>query len=86
MNVYLLWHMRPLEGQEDLDPAMNHIETDDKLCGAFSSEDQAEGARQRLLEQPGFKDYPDAFYVASYELDKVEWTEGFVSLGPDDEP
>ena len=27
VDVYLLWHMRPLEGQEDLDPEMDHIET-----------------------------------------------------------
>jgi hypothetical protein len=30
MNAYLLWHMRPLEGQEDLDREMDHVETNDK--------------------------------------------------------
>jgi hypothetical protein len=86
MNIYLLWHMRPLEGQEDLDPEMNYIETDDKLCGAFSTEDQAENARQQLLEQPGFKDYPDAFGVQACELDRVLWTEGFITLADDEDP
>ena len=38
MEVYLLWHMRPLEGQKELDPEMNHIETDDKLCGVYSTQ------------------------------------------------
>ncbi len=37
MEVYLLWHMRPLEGQEDLDPEINHIKTNDKLCGGYST-------------------------------------------------
>ena len=35
VDIYLLWHMRPLEGQEDLDPEMHHIETEDKLCGVY---------------------------------------------------
>jgi hypothetical protein len=26
MDVYLRWHMRPLEGQEDLDPEMTYID------------------------------------------------------------
>ncbi len=37
VEVYLLWHMRPLEGQEDLDPGINHIKTNDKLCGVYST-------------------------------------------------
>ena len=84
MNVYLLWHMRPLEGQEDLDPEQHHIETDDKLCGAYSSKTRAEEARQQLLKQPGFKNYPDNFYVAEYEVDKIEWAEGFVTEAVND--
>jgi hypothetical protein len=79
VEVYLLWHMRPLEGQEDLDPEMNYIETEDKFCGAFSTEATAEAARQQLLRQPGFRDYPNDFYVAHHEVDKLEWTEGFVT-------
>jgi hypothetical protein len=77
--------MRPLEGQEDLDPEMNYIETDDKLCGVFSSEEEAERARGQLTTQPGFRDYPNDFQVSAYELDKIEWTEGFVTVGGDDE-
>jgi hypothetical protein len=85
VDVYLLWHMRPLEGQEDLDPQQDYIETEDKVCGVFSTPNQAEDARQKLLKQPGFRDYPDAFYLASYELDKIEWTEGFVTVAVDEE-
>ena len=79
MDVYLLWHMRPLEGQEHLDPEMDYIETNDKLCGVFSSEARADEARQLLLRQPGFSDYPDDFHVDTYEVDTITWAEGFVS-------
>jgi len=79
MEAYLLWHMRPLEGQEHLDPAMNHIETDDKLCGVFSTQTRVSSARQQLVTQPGFSDYPEAFLIADYEIDQVQWTEGFVT-------
>ncbi|MPR00121.1 hypothetical protein GB931_19790 [Modestobacter sp. I12A-02628] len=77
MDVYLLWHMRPLEGQEELDPEVDPIETDDKLCGVFSSEAQAEAARRQLIIQPGFIEYPDDFYLGAHPLDEITWTEGF---------
>lgn len=80
MEVYLLWHLKPLEGQEDLDPEMNYIETDDKLCGVYSSHARADEARARLVMQPGFRDYPDAFGIDVYELDEVQWTEGFITV------
>jgi hypothetical protein len=79
VDVYLLWHMRPLEGQEDLDPEMNYIETDDKLCGVFSTQAAAELARERLTAQPGFRDYPNDFLVSAYELDAITWEGGFVT-------
>jgi homoserine kinase type II len=85
VDVYLLWHMRPLEGQEDLHPEMDYIETDDKLCGVFSSEEEAERARGQLTTQPGFRDYPNDFLVSAYELGKITCAEGFVTVGVDDE-
>lgn len=84
MIVFLLWHMRPLEGQEDLDPEMDHIETDDKLCGVFSTRERAEDARQQLREVEGFRDYPNDFSIDEYDIDHVQWESGFVSLGPED--
>ncbi len=80
MEVYLLWHMRPLEGQEELDPEMSHLETDDKLCGVYSTQARAENARQELAAQPGFTSYPNAFLIDAYEVDKAQWTEGFVTV------
>jgi hypothetical protein len=80
MEVYLLWHMRPLEGQEDLDRDMVHIETEDKFCGVFSTQAQAEAARRELSAQPGFQDYPDDFGIDVYALDELQWKEGFVTV------
>jgi len=79
MEIYLLWHMRPLEGQAGLDPEMTHIETDDKLCGVYSTRALAETARSQLATQPGFSSYPDAFLIDEYKVDQLQWTEGFVT-------
>lgn len=80
MDVHLLWHMRPLEGQEDRDPEMNYIETEDKLCGVYSTQTRAEEARSQLVTQPGFSDYPDALSIDEYEVDERQWAEGFVTV------
>jgi homoserine kinase type II len=84
MNVYALWHERPLEGQEDLDPVGDYIDTEDKLCGIFSSRDRAEQARRQLVEQPGFRDYPNDFHLYEHEVDTMQWTEGFITLADDE--
>jgi hypothetical protein len=84
VDVYLLWHMRPLGGRQGLDPEQDYIETDDKLCGVFSTEASAEEARQQLVKQPGFKEFPEDFYVGEYELDKIQWADGFVTVQVDE--
>jgi hypothetical protein len=80
MIVFLLWHMRPL-GPDETD---EEGETDDKLCGVFSTKESAEAARQQLIQLEGFRDYPEDFLVDEYDVDRVQWESGFVSLGPDD--
>ena len=80
MIVFLLWHMRPL-GPDETD---EESETDDKLCGVFSTRERAEVARQQLIQLQGFRDYPDDFLVDEYDVDRVQWESGFVSLGPED--
>lgn len=77
--VYGLWHMRPIDPTLNLNPEEDYFETDDKLCGIFSTEHKAKEAQRSLVEQPGFRDYPDAFFLAGYELDKMEWVEGFTT-------
>jgi hypothetical protein len=78
MNVFLLWHMRPLDETETDEVG----ETNDKLCGAFSSRERAEAAQRQLVKQEGFRDFPDAFLIDEYTVDEVQWQEGFVSLRP----
>jgi hypothetical protein len=70
IEVYLLWHMRPLSDDE----------TDDKLLGVYSSEESAKRRIRSASNVPGFADYPDAFMIDRYQVDKDEWTEGFVSV------
>jgi hypothetical protein len=67
VDVYLLWHMRPREGQEDIDPGLNHTEAEDKLSGAYSTEDRAREAQLRLVLQPGSKDHSNHFHVAAHQ-------------------
>lgn len=78
--VFLLWHMRPL-GPDEAD---QDGETDDKLCGVFSTRERAEDAGRQSTELEGFRDYPDAFMVDECEVDQLDWATGFVSLGPED--
>ncbi|MDT8975750.1 hypothetical protein RQP50_05795 [Paenibacillus sp. chi10] len=30
-----------------------------------------------MYDEPGLRDYLDAFYISEYEIDKDNWTEGF---------
>jgi hypothetical protein len=80
MTVFLLWHMRPL-GHDETD---EEGETNDKLCGVFSTKERAEAARQQLITLEGFSDYPEDFLVDEYDVDQVQWESGFVRLGSND--
>jgi hypothetical protein len=33
---------------------------------------------KRLLQQPGFREYPRGFCIDKYEVDRDHWVEGFV--------
>jgi len=67
-KVFLLWH----------DYVLNECDAV-KLLGVFTEHRLAEEARERLVLQPGFRDHPDDFEILEYELNKDEWTEGFVT-------
>jgi hypothetical protein len=67
-TVYVLQHSYELDGCEEA-----------KLIGIYTSAASAEGAKQRLRLQPGFRDQPDNFVVDAYELDADHWKEGFVT-------
>jgi hypothetical protein len=75
-KVYLLWHRRPMEG------GIDEHDTNDKLVGVYSSAGEADAAKQRKLHFEGFRDYPDCFEVAEYEIDRDDWSEGFFEGEP----
>jgi hypothetical protein len=64
--VYILWHSYEDEDHED-----------SKLIGVYSTEELAESAKLKVVNQSGFKTYPDAFIIDEYEINKDNWTEGF---------
>ncbi len=70
--VYLLRHTYEY-GEE-----MEHEET--KIIGIYSSREKAEEVIKRFVLLPGFKNYPEEYFVIEeYLLDKdMWWTEGFI--------
>lgn len=54
-------------------------EEETKFIGVYSSKDKAENAIERLSKQPGFRDFPDHFYIDEYEIDRDNWSEGFIT-------
>jgi hypothetical protein len=69
-HLFLLWHVH--RHGDDLE--------DEKLIGVYSTEQAARAAQDRVFSQPGFRDQPEGFEIASYRLDRDNWLEGFVSL------
>lgn len=56
-------------------------EEDVKLIGVYSTRNAAQGAIDRLKQQPGFRDAPEGFSVDRYGLDEDSWAEGYVTVG-----
>lgn len=65
--VHLRWFVREALKVEDAE----------MLIGVYSSEEQAKSAIQRLRDKPGFSDFRQGFQIASYELDRDHWVDGF---------
>ena len=53
-------------------------EKETRFIGVYSSKEKAEKAIERLSKQPGFKEFPDHFYIDEYGIDQDNWSEGFV--------
>ena len=69
-TIYMLWHVREtVSGHED-----------EKFIGAYSTEDKAKEAIERLKTQVGFKEYPNDFQIHPCILDETGWEEGFVTV------
>jgi hypothetical protein len=75
-QIFILTHVLELsEDQEDV-----------KLIGVYSTQEQAEAARGRAQQRPGFAEHADTFFIQAYELDRDHWEEGFdVDEAGDDE-
>ena len=65
--VHLLWFVQEWEQEEDTE----------LLIGVYDSEANAKAAIERLRDKPGLVDFPQGFQIASYEVNKDHWTEGF---------
>lgn len=69
-RVVILFHVHELdEGEEDV-----------KIIGVYSDQGQADAAQARASLLPGFSEAPEGFQWGEYELDRDEWTEGYVTL------
>lgn len=61
--VYLLLHRRP---------KYDNLK-DEKLIGIYSTKEKAEKVMKSYIELPGFRDYPNDFFLEEYELDSTAW-------------
>jgi hypothetical protein len=66
--IYLLWFVHALDTAEE----------DELFIGAYSTAEEANAAIERLKNKPGFADAPDGFQIHPYEINRDDWTEGFV--------
>ncbi|MDT0629954.1 hypothetical protein [Alteromonas sp. W364] len=64
--VYILWHSYEESEVED-----------SKLIGVYSTIENAEIARDKLVTKPGFSSHPNGFLIDKYQLDQDHWTSGF---------
>jgi hypothetical protein len=69
-SVWILHHVHEFKaGHEDV-----------KLIGVFETAEGADAARVRVSNQPGFKDYPEGFFIDKHMLGMLGWVEGYVTL------
>ena len=67
-SVFLLWYVH----------APDTANENELLIGAYTAEEEAKSAIERLRDRPGFVNGPDGFQVHRYELNRDNWTDGFV--------
>lgn len=79
-SVFIVQHLHILpEEVEDV-----------KIIGICRNRESAIAAVERVRRQPGFCDFPsiveegEGFHITGYPLDKDHWSEGFVTLLPED--
>jgi hypothetical protein len=67
-SVFILWYVRNKD-TDDEDPL---------LIGVYRTKDDANAAIDRLVTKPGFVDAPAGFEYHECEINKDDWTEGFI--------
>jgi hypothetical protein len=75
MEVFILHHIHTFDDCEE----------DVKLIGVYSSKALATAAISRLQNQPGFSNTPEGFVISAYQLDVDHWTEGYVTIGSEED-
>ncbi|MGO9641253.1 MAG: SPOR domain-containing protein [Candidatus Acidiferrales bacterium] len=58
--------------------APDSADEDELLIGAYSTEEEAKAAIDRLKDKPGFANAPSGFQIDPYEINRDHWTEGFL--------
>jgi hypothetical protein len=84
MDVFLLYHISHTGNADGVHRQDGEVRIDEqagdvvKLLGCYSSEERAKEriGRARLL--PGFGNEPECFTISRSEVDRGEWTEGYV--------
>lgn len=71
MRIYLVKHAHRIDDAGD-----DVFES--KIIGIFSSDFKAKEAVKFLKSKSGFVNYPDDFIIDDYEIDVIEWDQGFV--------
>ena len=65
---------------------LQHVHTRDddtedvKFIGVYSTRENAQAAIARLSAAPGFSETPNGFHIDEYQVDKDQWTAGYVAL------
>lgn len=68
--VHLLWFAKEMpEGQEDVE----------LLIGVYSSEAEAKAAIERVKNKRGFAEFQEGFQICPYQIDRDQWTDGFIT-------
>lgn len=67
-TVFVLHHIYDRDGSDEV-----------KLIGVFRTREDADHAVGELINKDGFSSYPDGFEITEYELDRIWWSDGFIT-------
>lgn len=70
VEIFQLWHVYETHDGDD----------EEKWIGLYRTREAAEKARAHAATLPGFRDYPEAFYIRSSSVDECSWSDGFVTI------